>query len=964
MAQPLSRPLVLSRSGPWPPTPPSPRFPNRFQFPPGSQRMPRSGSQLRRPLQPLTWAPSQSQPLFHLFPQIPARPLCQPHSQNLLKPGAQRLPLFQSPPQPLHPSHPVPLHKSLCPAQPNSFSPSVPSSLCLPESLPPPTPLSHTPPLYQPRLRSGLQLPSALLLLLLLSVLGPGAGGLFLTDYSTCSPRKLSPFRSFASTELFHFHVPEDTFLAVWNLIIFKEQGGTFGDHCPDQSVTVYFRSGAPPVINPLHTHFPGDTAVPGVFSLTLSWTLPNRTSGIFNVSSPLPGDWFLAAHLPQAHGHISVKVIYAPGTTFKRYKRHTVKRPPGRVSVPPPAAADCPASAGRGRAGAWETLRADPLRPQSLSPVQGLRAQLHLQGFSTAGVCGGPWGIRLPLDPAPTSQGPTPAQLKLRGLWRSLECPQPSLSRALVPGAAMNMPQSLGNQPLPPEPPSLGAPAEGPGATSPPEHCWPVRPTLRNELDTFSVHFYIFFGPSVALPPERPAVFALRLLPLLDSGGVLSLELQLNVSSLRQENVTVFGCLTHEVPLSLGDAAVTCAKESLAGFLLTVSAASRVARLRIPFPQTGTWFLTLRSLCGAGPRFGRCRNATAEVRLRTFLSPCVDDCGPYGQCKLLRTHNYLYAACECKAGWRGWGCTDSADALTYGFQLLSTLLLCLSNLMFLPPVVLAIRSRYVLEAAVYTFTMFFSTFYHACDQPGTVVFCIMDYDVLQFCDFLGSLMSVWVTVIAMARLQPVAKQPPETSFSRCYTCWGRCCCPWLCSLTGMDSGTCLDRVSLLWGSWPRPGQCAASAAGTATHPRGAAGCSASARAASSRAVPSCCMLSWRPETTTSTFTASGTCSSPAVWASCCPLVPRLTAGSPPEPGLGAVATSCASMSRRSWALWAREGPLSAASVPAERGFGPALGELEPFLRAQSPSWGSSWEHGVGSGLRDKLCFLRTWSLS
>ena len=93
-----------------------------------------------------------------------------------------------------------------------------------------------------------------------------------------------------------------------------------------------------------------------------------------------------------------------------------------------------------------------------------------------------------------------------------------------------MNMPQSLGNQPLPPEPSSLGAPAEGPGATSPPEHCWPVRPTLRNELDTFSVHFYVFFGPSVALPPERPAVFALRLLPVLDSGGVLSLELQLNV--------------------------------------------------------------------------------------------------------------------------------------------------------------------------------------------------------------------------------------------------------------------------------------------------------------------------------------------------------------------------------------------------------------------------------------------------
>uniref|UniRef100_A0A2K5CXJ6 Transmembrane protein 8B n=1 Tax=Aotus nancymaae TaxID=37293 RepID=A0A2K5CXJ6_AOTNA len=298
-----------------------------------------------------------------------------------------------------------------------------------------------------------------------------------------------------------------------------------------------------------------------------------------------------------------------------------------------------------------------------------------------------------------------------------------------------MNMPQSLGNQPLPPEPPSLGTPAEGPGATSPPEHCWPVRPTLRNELDTFSVHFYIFFGPSVALPPERPAVFAMRLLPVLDSGGVLSLELQLNASSVRQENVTVFGCLTHEVPLSLGDAAMTCSKESLAGFLLSVSATTRVARLRIPFPQTGTWFLALHSLCGVGPRFVRCRNATAEVRMRTFLSPCVDDCGPYGQCKLLRTHNYLYAACECKAGWRGWGCTDSADALTYGFQLLSTLLLCLSNLMFLPPVVLAIRSRYVLEAAVYTFTMFFST---VC---GGV--CILP---------LGACAGWWVTVYISTR--------------------------------------------------------------------------------------------------------------------------------------------------------------------------------------------------------------------
>ncbi|ETE59046.1 Transmembrane protein 8A, partial [Ophiophagus hannah] len=73
-------------------------------------------------------------------------------------------------------------------------------------------------------------------------------------------------------------------------------------------SLSRYFRSGAPPVINPLGMHFPRDTAVPGSFALTLTWTLPNRTTGVFNITSPLPGDWFLAAHLPKEQGKISVK--------------------------------------------------------------------------------------------------------------------------------------------------------------------------------------------------------------------------------------------------------------------------------------------------------------------------------------------------------------------------------------------------------------------------------------------------------------------------------------------------------------------------------------------------------------------------------------------------------------------------------------------------------------------------------
>lgn len=59
-----------------------------------------------------------------------------------------------------------------------------------------------------------------------------------------------------------------------------------------------------------------------------------------------------------------------------------------------------------------------------NLSSAQGLCAKFHLQGFSPAGVCRESRGICLSRDTAPTSQGPTPSQLKLCGLWRCLSMP------------------------------------------------------------------------------------------------------------------------------------------------------------------------------------------------------------------------------------------------------------------------------------------------------------------------------------------------------------------------------------------------------------------------------------------------------------------------------------------------------------------------------------------------------------
>ncbi|XP_057712679.1 post-GPI attachment to proteins factor 6 isoform X2 [Corythoichthys intestinalis] len=117
-----------------------------------------------------------------------------------------------------------------------------------------------------------------------------------------------------------------------------------------------------------------------------------------------------------------------------------------------------------------------------------------------------------------------------------------------------------------------------------------------------------------------------------------------------------------------------------------------------------------------------------------------------------------LNGSLPCRTGWRGWGCTDDSTAQPLTRQFAATLLLTLSNLSFLPAIVVAIKRFYITEASVYLFTMFFSTFYHACDQPGKVVLCIMSYDTLQYCDFLGSICSIWVTILCMARVSNIVK--------------------------------------------------------------------------------------------------------------------------------------------------------------------------------------------------------------
>lgn len=59
---------------------------------------------------------------------------------------------------------------------------------------------------------------------------------------------------------------------------------------------------------------------------------------------------------------------------------------------------------------------------------------------------------------------------------------------------------------------------------------------------------------------------------------------------------------------------------------------------------------------------------------------------------------------------------------------------------------------------------------------------CIMDYDTLQYCDFLGSICSIWVTILCMARIGDLFKYVrhwllPASLYVILTLYWGLKCC-------------------------------------------------------------------------------------------------------------------------------------------------------------------------------------------
>ena len=193
-----------------------------------------------------------------------------------------------------------------------------------------------------------------------------------------------------------------------------------------------------------------------------------------------------------------------------------------------------------------------------------------------------------------------------------------------------------------------------------------------------------------------------------------------------------------------------------------------------LPYPEPGKWHVGYKVRCflrksGLEEKCPTSLKA-AMISVDLHMQPCGyrplhEICGQHGVCAKATKGMFRFSSCTCHSGHKGWTCDDDSGVKNQPYVYLAqTLLLTLTNLAFLPAVILALYFGLFSEALVYSATMIFSSFYHLCDQEALTTqlpevmekACLEFYvnrEVLQFCDFYSATLSFWITIISLAKL-------------------------------------------------------------------------------------------------------------------------------------------------------------------------------------------------------------------
>lgn len=233
---------------------------------------------------------------------------------------------------------------------------------------------------------------------------------------------------------------------------------------------------------------------------------------------------------------------------------------------------------------------------------------------------------------------------------------------------------------------------------------------------------------------------FEWRTFAVSDSGGTMLININKIPDFEKSEKTTVLVCLSRSKSSSVDNGCIlehslkkNFTKENITWF--------------IPYPQAGDWFISFSLLNDT--------RSYAEIELKVNITNCIENCHAdksRGNCVLVQNYDLIFSGCNCKADRKGIACTDDSQAMSYKQQVIRTVFLTSSNLIFIPCIFISTQRRHYQSAIVYFYSFLASFLYHACDQPGSFTFCILPYYALQFCDIFGSLCALWFTLVLIAR--------------------------------------------------------------------------------------------------------------------------------------------------------------------------------------------------------------------
>jgi hypothetical protein len=626
---------------------------------------------------------------------------------------------------------------------------------------------------------------------LLLLFLGASAvSGGELTKVWKLSARELIDYRAYRDVTILHFRVPEQTLTAAFNFSVFEKlKSSQFFSGCDPRRVTLFLKYGSLPVINPDGAKFPDNFSISNRVPMYNAEFQSNEVPVILNVTSPFPGDWFAVAFLSYTDPNNDqiLQQGLSPNCAAMIESSMSVATVedvtaivPGEFSSQLDAETETSHFKFYVPSGTW-MVRVN-LTSDKCDTAPCLRMSYAPRTIPDPNVnngnCESDIGCENDFIPALDSWyfitvsasqnlSASPILFTLRVYFLALNSTEKwrlvNTTRVLphVMTKGLNYDIALLFEDF--------------------RNFWTLIPLARQSFSAFFTYNFFsknadenkgFFSINVSM--DEMTMMQFEVSHVSDIGGTLTFEIKLeedaNLKNVTQNlyNVSLIACLNYHalaIPLYPQDMCLSYTGDFSKSRIQinSSSEANRIGGIHVPFPEPGLWFITLKPFCFTNdslPVVCTSEMGTLNVSVIIESNMCtVDNCGRFGDCYNYMSGGFIFSTCVCKHGYIGWGCSDDSRVTSMKELLIAALLLTLSNLFFIPAVIMAIRRRYYTEAFVYACTMFFSTFYHACDAGEDIYsYCLMRLNVLQFCDFYSAILSLWVTLIAMSDVSSALK--------------------------------------------------------------------------------------------------------------------------------------------------------------------------------------------------------------